>query len=176
MKTLVIVTHPDIKNSIINKRWVEELKKYPDEFTVHDIHALYPDGKINVQAEQALVEQHAQLVFQFPVYWFSSPGFLKTWFDDVLLHGWAYGSKSGYKLGGKKVALAMTAGVDEKEYRPNERYKYTLEQLTRPFEITFAYVKADYRPFFAYYGIEYNSSAAWVEQSVPQYLSFLRKL
>jgi putative NADPH-quinone reductase len=27
MKTLIIVTHPDIEKSAINKRWIEELKK-----------------------------------------------------------------------------------------------------------------------------------------------------
>lgn len=36
MKTLVIVAHPDIEKSRINKRWVEELEKYPDEITVHE--------------------------------------------------------------------------------------------------------------------------------------------
>jgi putative NADPH-quinone reductase len=29
MKTLIIVTHPDIEKSAINKRWIEELKKSP---------------------------------------------------------------------------------------------------------------------------------------------------
>ena len=28
MKTLVIVAHPDIEKSKINKRWIEELEKY----------------------------------------------------------------------------------------------------------------------------------------------------
>ena len=28
MKTLVIVAHPDIEKSRINKRWIEELEKY----------------------------------------------------------------------------------------------------------------------------------------------------
>lgn len=176
MKTLVIVTHPDINNSIINKRWIQELQKYPDEFTIHQIHEIYPDGEIDVEAEQKIMEQHDNIVFQFPVYWFSCPGFLKTWIDEVLLHGWAYGSKSGYKMGGKKVALAMTAGGDDIEYRTDAAYKYTLDELTRPFEVTFDYVKADYQPFFAYYGIEYNSSSVWVEKSVPHYLDFLRKL
>ncbi len=35
MKTLVIVTHPDIEKSVINKKWIDELKKYPEKYTVH---------------------------------------------------------------------------------------------------------------------------------------------
>ena len=30
MKILVIVTHPDLNKSVINKRWVAELEKYPE--------------------------------------------------------------------------------------------------------------------------------------------------
>ncbi|MBC3540181.1 NAD(P)H-dependent oxidoreductase [Rufibacter sediminis] len=176
MKTLVIVIHPDIKNSVINKRWLEELTKFPDSYTVHPLYEVYPDEKLDVLAEQKLVEQHDKIVFQFPYYWFNCPPLFKKWLDEVLTHGWAYGSKSGYKLSGKKIALAISVGVEEHEYRPGERYKYTLEELTRPFELSFEYVKADYRPLFAYYGIELNASAEWVERSVPQYLNFLNAL
>jgi len=176
MKTLVIVTHPDIENSAVNKRWIEELNKFPDKYVVHQLHKVYPDEKIDVPAEQQLVEQYDKIVFQFPYYWFNSPGFLKKWLDEVLTHGWAYGSKSGYKLEGKKIALAMSVGVDENEYSTSGTYKYTLQELTRPFELSFEYVKADYRPFFAHYGLEYNSSAEWIEKSVPLYLDFLNNL
>ena len=48
MKTLIIVTHPEIGNSVVNKRWMEELKKYPDQFIVHHLDAIYPDGIIDV--------------------------------------------------------------------------------------------------------------------------------
>ena len=173
MKTLIIVTHPNLTDSVINKRWVEELRKFPDLYHVHDLHGAYPDGVIDVEKEQALIEQHDKIIFQFPFYWFSCPGLLKTWFDDVLTHGWAYGSKSGYKMAGKKVALAITAGVDEEEYAATGSYSYTVNKLTRPFELSFKYVKADYQPFFAYYGLEYNSSVEAVEKSVPLYLDFL---
>ncbi|UYQ95002.1 NAD(P)H-dependent oxidoreductase [Chitinophaga horti] len=174
MKTLVIVAHPDIENSTVNKRWVAALQQYPDLYTVHPLYQVYPDEKIDVLAEQQLVEQHDRIVFQFPYYWFNCPPLLKKWLEDVMLHGWAYGSKSGYKMGGKKIALAVSAGVDEEEYQHGEKYKYTLEELLRPFELTFEYVKADYRPFFAFYGLEFNVSEEYVEQSVPKYLAFLQ--
>jgi len=176
MQTLVIVTHPDIEASVVNKRWIEELNKYPDVYTVHQLHKAYPDEMIDVLAEQKLIEAHERVVFQFPFYWFSCPGLLKKWLDVVLTHGWAYGSKSGYKMAGKKIALALSVGVDEKDYRTGRRYKYTMEELLRPFELSFGYVKADYRSFFAYYGMEFNTSRAWVEKSVPLYLDFLKAL
>ncbi|WP_342351422.1 NAD(P)H-dependent oxidoreductase [Snodgrassella alvi] len=65
---LIIVAHPDIEHSLVNKRWIEEVKKFP----VHELYQSYPDGKIDVEKEQALVEAHGSLIWQFPVYWFKT--------------------------------------------------------------------------------------------------------
>ena len=176
MKTLVIVIHPNIKESLINKRWIEELEKQPENFEIHQLHEKYPDEKIDVLLEQQLLEKYNKIVFQFPFYWFNCPPFFKKWLDEVLTYGWAYGKSSGYRLAGKKIALAISVGIDEIEYNANGKYKYSLDQLTSPFEITFNYVHADYRPLFAYYGIEKQTSKEWIEQSVPLYLDFLQQL
>lgn len=173
MKTLVIVTHPNIETSVINKRWIAEMQKHPDQYHIHELYKAYPDGKIDVPREQALIEAHDRIIFQFPFYWFSSPPLLKQWQDEVLTYGWAYGSKSGYKAGGKKIALAITAGIDEDEYQPGAKYKYTLQELTRPFELTFEYIRADYQGFHAFYGIELNASEAWIDSSVAPFMDFL---
>ena len=34
MKTLVIITHPNLEQSRINRAWMEELKKH-EEITIH---------------------------------------------------------------------------------------------------------------------------------------------
>ncbi|MBE4947928.1 NAD(P)H-dependent oxidoreductase [Chryseobacterium culicis] len=176
MKTLVIVTHPDIEKSVINKKWIEELKKYPEKYKVHQLYEAYPDGKINVAEEQKLMESYDKIVFQFPFYWFSSPPLLKQWLDEVVLYGWAYGSSSGFKLAGKKMSLAVTAGIDEDGYSNSGEYKYTMKELFRPYELTFDYIKADYKEPFVYYGIERDSSDEWINRSVPMYLEFLDNL
>ncbi|NQD71195.1 NAD(P)H-dependent oxidoreductase [Sphingobacterium shayense] len=176
MKTLIIVTHPNIEASVINKRWIQELEKHPKKYDVHQLYLAYPDEKIDVEKEQKLIEKYDKIILQFPLYWFSSPPLLKKWFDEVLTYGWAYGSKSGYKVGDKKIALAISAGVDEDELGPGGSSKYTLTDLTRPFELTFEYVKADYKAPFAYYGMESNVTNEWVENSVPKYLSYIDQL
>jgi putative NADPH-quinone reductase len=176
MKTLVIIIHPTFENSLINKRWIEELKKYPDQYILHDLHGLYPDEKIDVEREQQLIENHDTIVFQFPFYWFNCPPLLKKWLDEVLTHGWAYGSKSGYKMAGKKIALAISAGINKENYSETGRYKYTLEQLTSPFEVTFNYIKADYKSLFAFYGAEHHPTTEIIEKSAKAYISFLQSL
>lgn len=176
MKTLIIVTHPEIDKSVINKRWIEELEKYPEKYTIHQLYEAYPDGKINVAKEQELMESHDNIVFQFPFYWFSSPPLLKQWLDEVILYGWAYGSHSGYKLAGKKMTLAVTAGIDEDVYSASGKYKYTMKELLRPYELTFDYIKAQYEEPFVYYGIERDPSDEWIGKSVRMYLDFLDNL
>lgn len=173
MKTLVIVIHPNLENSVVNKRWIEELNKYPQQYTIHDLHATYPNGKIDTEKEQQLLASHGRIVFQFPFYWFNCPPFFKQWLDEVLTYGWAYGKNSGFKLQGKKMALAISVGINEADYQASGKYKYTLQQLTAPFELTFDYVKADYQSFFAFYGIEHHGSAERIEQSAGDYVGFL---
>lgn len=176
MKTLVIIIHPNIENSLINKLWIEELKKYPELYTLHELHSVYPEEKIDVQREQQLVESHDKIIFQFPFYWFNCPPFLKKWLDEVLLHGWAYGTGSAYRLAGKKIALGITIGIKEQDYQVSGRYKYTMAQLTAPFEITFDYVKADYKSFFAFYGAEHNPGTEEIRQNARDYVSFIEAL
>jgi putative NADPH-quinone reductase len=149
------------------------IKQLPRKFTVHQLYEAYPDEKLDVSAEQKLIEQHDRIIFQFPFYWFNCPPLFKKWLDEVMTYGWAYGSRSGYKMAGKKVALAISLGIDQHEYSHSQKYKYTIEELTRPFELSFEYVKADYLPFFGYYGIEFNSSKEWIDRSVADYLGFL---
>ena len=176
MKTLIIVSHPNIENSTINKRFVEEAKKYPEKYTVHELNTIYPDGKIDVEHEQKLVETHGNIVLQFPFFWFNCPPMIKKWLDEVLTHGWAYGSHGGDKFVNRKVALAVSTGIKKEDYSEQGRYHYTLEQLLTPFETTFRYTGADYRPFFAFYGAEYQPSEELITKGTQDYLKFLNEL
>ena len=70
-KTLIILVHLNLAQSTVNKHWAAALRRHADRFTVHELYAAYPQGKIDVTAEQKLVENHDALVWQFPVYWFN---------------------------------------------------------------------------------------------------------
>ena len=61
-KTLIILAHPDLSQSVVNKQWATALKQHADRFTVHELYAAYPQGKIDVAAEQKLIEAHGALV------------------------------------------------------------------------------------------------------------------
>lgn len=174
MRTLIVVAHPSLESSNVNKYWIEELKKQPEKFTIHELYKVYPTENIDVKQEQQLIESHANLVLQFPIYWFSSPPLLKKWLDDVFLEGWAHGSKGGDKLKNKKIALAVSAGSTASDYRVDGRYGHTLEQMLIPFETTFYYCKADYRSIHAFYGEDPSKSE--LELNTKEYITFLKNL
>jgi putative NADPH-quinone reductase len=172
-RTLIMVIHPDLDHSVVNRRWKDELKKFPETYVVHDLYATYPNGKINVKSEQQLLESFDKIVFQFPLFWFNCPPMLKQWLDEVLVEGWAFGWNSAYQLRGKKISLAISTGINEGGYQPTGKYKYTMEQLLSPFELTFNYIRADYRPPFIFYGMELQATTERIDQSAKQYLDYL---
>ena len=94
----------------------------------------------------------------------------------MFTHGWAYGSKSGYRMKWRKIALAISSRVDENDVNRTGKYKYILKELTRPFELNFEYIKVDYQPAFAFYGMDYNASESNIALGVRSYLAFLDEL
>lgn len=132
--TLLIFVHPAFEKSQANRRLIDSLG--PREgLTIHDLYEAYPNFHINVAAEQALLESHARILFQFPLYWYSTPSLLKEWFDLVLEYGWAYG-KGGDALNGKTAQVITTAGGSADAYSIGGSNGYTIPELLRPIERT----------------------------------------
>lgn len=92
MKTLVVLAHPELENSRVNKTWKNELLKHKNDFKIHELYPTYSNWKIDVAFEQKQLEEYENIVFQFPFYWYSYPPLLKMWWITVFLHGWAYWS------------------------------------------------------------------------------------
>lgn len=101
--------------------------------TVHHLESIYPDGKIDVANEHALLREHDRIIFQFPFYWYSSPAMLKQWQDDVLSDGFAMG-KGGDALQGKEFGLVFVVGIREQEYQAGGREVFSISELMRPFQ------------------------------------------
>lgn len=175
MKTLIVIGHPNLDESVINKCWIEELKKYPDLYTIHDLHSTYPNYNINIEKEQSLVDSHDCIVLQYPLYWFNVPALLKKWFDDVFVHGWAYGT-SGNALKNKKIALAISAGIKKQDYTRNGKMGITVEDLLIPFGVTIRYCKANYQGEYVLYDTHNAIKNNFLENSAIEYIQFLRKI
>ena len=171
MKTLVIVTHPNMETSRVNKAWRDELAKH-GEITVHELYKAYPDEKIDVAKEQALITAHDRIIFQYPLYWYSTPPLLKKWFDEVLQYGWAYGPDGG-KMAGKEFGAAISTYGSEESYQPNGFNRFTLQEILRPVEALVNFIGATYLPHFALSDIS-NLTDERLAQSKVDYLSHIQ--
>lgn len=136
-RVLVIFAHLYFQYSVLHKAMASEIRGM-DCVLWHDLAETYPDFFIDVAEEQALLNEADLLVFQFPVYWYSSPAILKHWQDMVLTMGYAYG-QGGDKLKGKDFMLAITTGGDEDSYQPGRAHGKALEDFYAPFQQTTAF-------------------------------------
>ncbi|MDY0394957.1 NAD(P)H-dependent oxidoreductase [Virgibacillus halophilus] len=132
MKTLVIISHPDLDESSSQQFLLAAIPKN-ENITVHHLEINYPDGNIDVFREQELLLAHDRIIFQFPFYWYSSPALLKHWQDVVLTEGFAYGQQ-GSMLAGKEFCLVLAIGVKESEYQAGGRELYSISELTKPYQ------------------------------------------
>ena len=82
MNTTVLVFHPRFGASHVNAALAASAETAG--VRVRYLYDLYPHGRIDVAAEQAVLEEAERIVLQFPMYWYSSPALLKQWQDDVL--------------------------------------------------------------------------------------------
>ncbi len=137
---LVIVAHPQMEHSRINRRLMRAAKHLPAGadsalIVVRDLYALYPDYLIDVEAEQALLANAKLIVWQHPIHWYSMPPLMKLWLDDVLAFGWAYGP-GGTALRGKDLWLVATTGGPADSYQPTSYNRYFFDDFMPPYEQT----------------------------------------
>ncbi|MGI9508264.1 MAG: NAD(P)H-dependent oxidoreductase [Geminicoccaceae bacterium] len=131
---IVYYAHPGQRFSRANKAMAEAARRL-DRITFVDLYADYPRHDIDVDREQARLLDHDVIVFQFPLYWYSTPSLLKEWEDLVLEHGFAYGS-GGDKLAGKTLMLALTAAGPVEAYTAHGYQHFPLRTFLTPLEQT----------------------------------------
>jgi putative NADPH-quinone reductase len=146
-KTLVVLSHPDFEHSIANKTIVEHIKKaLPDpQVEVRHLESLYPDFKINVEEEQAALLNADLLIFQHPLYWYSTPAILKKYLDDVMTWGFAYGT-AGDKLKGKHFLQSITLGGSKESFTPLGYNRFSIEDILKPIQQSVYHIQMVYDP------------------------------
>lgn len=133
-RTLVLVAHPDLERSRITAHLADAVRAL-DGVTVRELAADYPDRRVDVAREQEMLRGYDTIVWQFPWHWYSVPGVLKEWMDQVLTYGFAYGA-GGDALHGKRLQLVLSTGGPEAAYTAAGHNRFTMAELLRPLEAT----------------------------------------
>ncbi|WP_422047904.1 NAD(P)H-dependent oxidoreductase [Shimia sp.] len=134
MRVLVYQAHPGAQHSMANKA-MNAATQSVEGIEFVDLYAKYPRFDIDVAAEQERLLRSDVILFQYPLFWYSSPSIIKEWQDLVLEHGFAYGT-GGDKLAGKIWSMGITCGAPEEAYGADGYNGFGLRTLLTPMEQT----------------------------------------
>jgi glutathione-regulated potassium-efflux system ancillary protein KefG len=149
-KIAILVFHPALHKSRVNKILMQAVEGIGD-LSCRYMYDLYPDFQIDIKKEQEILMKHDIIVWQHPLYWYSSPSLLKEWIDLVLEHGFAFG-REGRALEGKKVMSVISSGGRRDAYGSEKGLKFSIRQLLAPFEQTVGLCRMQYLPPFVTHG------------------------
>ncbi|MBX3271094.1 MAG: glutathione-regulated potassium-efflux system oxidoreductase KefF [Sandaracinaceae bacterium] len=130
----LIFAHPYPDRSRANRALLAAVRDL-DGVAVRSLYERYPDFDIDVAAEQRALAEADTVVWQHPMYWYSTPGLLKHWFEKVLARGWAYG-EGGTALHGKRCLWVVTTGAGPSAFRPEGMHGHPMEAFVPPVEQT----------------------------------------
>ncbi|GAF65181.1 putative NADPH-quinone reductase [Bacillus sp. TS-2] len=159
MKNLLLINgHDEYERAQggLNKRLSNEIKKVvSDEFTImtSDVISGY-----EVSEEINKFKSADVVMIQAPIYWFSLPGILKKYIDDVFIPDVFFGKAKSFGKGGlfknKKYMLSITWGAQSSVFN-NERNTFleglSEEQVLFPIHKTFEYCGFQQLPTFSVY-------------------------
>lgn len=134
MKNILVISgHTNLDDSYANKTILEELNRCLPEAEYVYLDQLYSDFRIDVEKEQQRLVKADIIVFQFPLFWYSTPSILNRYVEEVFKHGFSHGS-TGDKLAGKQLVLSFTSGAPEKMYQKGGLQNYPIEDFLPPYK------------------------------------------
>ncbi len=172
-KIVILVFHPVLHKSRVNRVLLNAVEDL-EGVSIRYMYDLYPDYQIDIKAEQEVLLQNDIIVWQHPLYWYSSPSLLKEWLDLVLEHGFAYG-KAGRALEGKSVLTAITSGGRRDAYGSEKGLKFSIRDLLAPFEQTVGLCRMRYLPPFVTHGTHLLKSDQ-IEKAAEDYVRIIEGL
>jgi len=171
---LVYYAHPGHKYSHVN-RFMAQAAEALEGISFVDLYRDYPRFDIDVNVEQQRLLDHDVILFQFPMFWYSTPSIIKEWQDLVLEHGFAYGA-GGDRLAGKYMMLAVTAAGPEEAYADAGYQHYPIRTFLTPLEQTARLCKMRFPAPYVLFSSLKAPAAGQVEPHVDGYRRLLEAM
>ena len=174
MKQIVcIFAHPRPRHSKVHKNLIKPLIDH-QHVIVRDLYELYPDFIINTHNEQAVLKVADIIIWQCPIYWYSTPAILKEWFDAVLTPDFAFGP-GGSELKGKYLWPVLSCGAGMETYSLKGSNKHTLKTFLLPMIQTARYCSLNiFEPFIIDHANDISNED--LEKKVEQFKSLIDEL
>jgi len=173
-ETLVYFAHPGQRYSRAN-RAMRDAADGVEGITFVDLYADYPRFDIDIDREQKRLLAHEVILFQFPMFWYSTPSIIKEWQDLVLEHGFAYGA-GGDALAGKTMMLALTAAGPREAYSRGGYQQHDMRTFLTPLEQTAALCGMRFAVPFVLFGALKAATDGRVERHARAWQRLLRAI
>ncbi len=173
-RLLIYYAHPGQRYSHVNKVMADRAQAV-EGITFVDLYAEYPRHNILVDREQERLLAHDVILFQHPLFWYSTPSLIKEWQDLVLEHGFAYGD-GGTRLAGKTMMLAVTAAGPEEAYRPEGYQHFNLRTFLSPLEQTARLCKMSFPAPYVLHGALKAPGEGKVEPHAAGYVKLVEAI
>lgn len=158
-ETLIILSHPGFAGSRANRALADAAAALPGVEVAH-LEGLYPDGRIDADAEVARLVAAERIVLQFPVQWYSTPPLLKAWQDAVLTRMFYVNPRTeGDLIAGRPLMVAATAGNTQAAYTAGGANLFPLAELLKPLRSTARRCGLDWREPFLVHGAKAATDA-----------------
>lgn len=132
----ILLCHPNYAKSKANRALAEAAAQVPGVVVTH-LDGLYPDGKIDEEAETARLLAADRVVWQFPIQWYHTPAVFKQWQDVVLSRMfYVHAKDEGEQIAGRPVLVAATAGGDTQAYSAAGSNGFPLTDILVPLHAT----------------------------------------
>ena len=173
-RPLVYYAHPGHKYSHVN-RYMARAAAAVDGVTFVDLYRDYPRFDIDVNVEQQRLLDHDVILFQFPLFWYSTPSIIKEWEDLVLEHGFAYGH-DGDQLAGKRMMLVVSGAGPKDAYTHAGYQHFPIRTFLTPLEQTARLCKMHFLAPYVLYAALRAPEAGLVEPHVDGYRQLLEAI
>jgi len=167
-KVIVLLAHPDMAKSHMNAA----LAKAAAEVEGVQVINIY-DHPVSPDVYREAIGRATAIVYEFPLYWMSSPHLLKQWTDEVFMVFTGEGL-----IEGKEFMVVATTGSEEAAYQHDGRNKYTMEEYLRPFEGQANHAKMHWNAPLVAYGNPQSAEAleASLREACDSYKARLQDL
>lgn len=127
-KVVILLAHPDIKESRVNKLLIETVKEI-DGVQVFDLYGM--EQPFSAEDWIRIIANASAVVYQFPLFWLSAPYLLKKWQDEIF----SVLARTP-AVAGKPLQVVTTVGAGADTYRSGGKNYFTIDELLRPYQVS----------------------------------------
>ena len=162
LKTLVVVAHPEIKDSS-TQQFLKEAAELQQNATWLELN----NETLNeVTKNRELLRSNQRIILQFPLLWYSAPGILFEWLRLTLQQD------DKVWLSGKELGIVVNIGQSEEAYRLGGSVGYSLSSLLSPIGSFANNLGLRLIPYFVIEKFVYQTEAAR-KRLLVDYLQYL---